>query len=134
MVLFVPVRNSLLHPFSIKEDFITQVEHWSQSSSLVVVSFHVILCFADCRLCFFDRCPHPFCHKLHSAISPPILRRFSRSQRLWKALEKTFRSIPVTPRSDQYWPRYQADQLVTTMVLFIKSPISRKLPQLMIWF
>ena len=41
------------------------------------------------------------CHKLHSAISPPILQRFSRSQWLRKALEKTFQSIPVTPRSDQ---------------------------------
>jgi len=30
------------------------------------------------------------CHKLHSAISPPILHRFSRSQWLRKALEKTF--------------------------------------------
>ena len=33
---------------------------------------------------------YPNCHKLHSAISPPILQRFSRSQRLRKALEKTF--------------------------------------------
>ena len=31
------------------------------------------------------------CHKLHSAISPSILHRFSRSQWLRKALEKTFR-------------------------------------------
>jgi len=46
------------------------------------------------------------CHKLHSAISPPILRRFSRSQWLRKALEKTFQSVPVTPQSNQYWPRY----------------------------
>ena len=46
------------------------------------------------------------CHKLHLAISPPILRRFSRSQQLRKALEKTFQSVPVTPRSNQYWPRY----------------------------
>jgi len=36
------------------------------------------------------------CHKLHSAISPSILHRFSRSQWLRKALEKTFRSVPVT--------------------------------------
>ena len=41
------------------------------------------------------------CHKLHSAISPPILHRFSRSQWLRKALEKTFRSVPVTSRGDQ---------------------------------
>ena len=33
----------------------------------------------------------PLCHKLHLAISPPILRRFPWSQRLQKALEKTFR-------------------------------------------
>ena len=69
------------------------------------------------------------CHKLHLVISPPILRRFSQSQWLWKALEKTFLSVPVTPRSNQYWPRYQADQLVTTMVPFIKLPISQKPPQ-----
>ena len=31
------------------------------------------------------------CHKLHSAISPSILHRFSQSQWLRKALEKTFR-------------------------------------------
>jgi len=31
------------------------------------------------------------CHKLHSAISPSILHRFSRSQWLRKALKKTFR-------------------------------------------
>jgi len=49
---------------------------------------------------------HGLCHKLHSAISPPILRRFPRSQSELKALKKTFRSIPVTSRSDQYWPRY----------------------------
>ena len=36
-----------------------------------------------------------FCHKLHSAISPSILHRFSRSQWLRKALKKTFRSVPV---------------------------------------
>ena len=41
------------------------------------------------------------CHKLHSAISPSILHRFSRSQWLRKALEKTFRSVPVTSRGDQ---------------------------------
>jgi len=46
------------------------------------------------------------CHKLHSAISSPILRRFPRSQSELKALQKTFRSITVTSRSDQYWPRY----------------------------
>jgi len=49
---------------------------------------------------------HNDCHKLHSAISSPILRRFPRSQSKLKALQKTFRSIPVTSRSDQYWPRY----------------------------
>jgi len=41
------------------------------------------------------------CHKLHSAISPSILHRFSRSQWPRKALEKTFRSVPVTSRGDQ---------------------------------
>ena len=41
------------------------------------------------------------CHKLHSAISPSILHRFSRSQWLRKALKKTFRSVPVTSRGDQ---------------------------------
>ena len=46
------------------------------------------------------------CHKLHSAISPSILWRFSHSQWLWKALEKTFWLIPVMSRSDQWWPRY----------------------------
>ena len=43
----------------------------------------------------------PICHKLHSAISPSILHQFSRSQWLRKALEKTFRSVPVTSRGDQ---------------------------------
>ena len=41
------------------------------------------------------------CHKLHLAISPSILHRFSRSQWLWKALEKTFRLVLVTSRGDQ---------------------------------
>jgi len=41
------------------------------------------------------------CHKLHSVISPPILRRFPRSQSQLKALKKTFRSMPVTSRGDQ---------------------------------
>ena len=45
--------------------------------------------------------PPALCHKLHSAISPSILHRFSRSQWLRKALEKTFRSVPVTSRGDQ---------------------------------
>ena len=36
--------------------------------------------------------------------------------------------MPVTFQGNQYWPRYQADQLVTTMVLFIKLPISWKPP------
>ena len=48
----------------------------------------------------------PSCYKLHSAISPSILWRFSQSQRLWKALEKTFWLIPVMSRGNQYWPRY----------------------------
>ena len=47
-----------------------------------------------------------WCHKLHLAISPPILRQFSWSQWLQKALEKTFQSIPVMHQSNQYWPRY----------------------------
>jgi len=34
---------------------------WSWSSSTVVVSFHVVLCLADRRLCFFDCHSHPFC-------------------------------------------------------------------------
>jgi len=46
------------------------------------------------------------CHKLHSAISSPILQRFPRSQSELKALKKTFRSVPVTSQSNQYWPRY----------------------------
>jgi len=41
------------------------------------------------------------CHKLHSVISPPFLRRFPRSQSQLKALKKTFRSMPVTSRGDQ---------------------------------
>ena len=45
----------------VKEDFAARFEHQSQSSLSVVVSFHVILCFVDCRLCFFDCHPHPFC-------------------------------------------------------------------------
>ena len=45
--------------------------------------------------------PCSTCHKLHLAISPSILHRFSRSQWLRKALEKTFRSVPVTSRGDQ---------------------------------
>jgi len=43
----------------------------------------------------------PKCHKLHSVISPPFLRRFPRSQSQLKALKKTFRSMPVTSRGDQ---------------------------------
>ena len=43
----------------------------------------------------------PPCHKLHLAISPSILHRFSWSQWLRKALEKTFRSVLVTSRGDQ---------------------------------
>jgi len=41
------------------------------------------------------------CHKLHLAISPSILHQFSQSQWLRKALEKTFRSVPVMSRGDQ---------------------------------
>ena len=74
------------------------------------------------------------CHKLHSAISPSILQLFSWSQQLWKALKKTFQSMPVTSWGDQYWLRYQADQLVTTMVPFIKLLISQKLPWSMLQF
>ena len=66
---------------------------------------------------------------IHSAISPSIFYRFSQSQWIRKALEKTFPQIPVTSQSNQYWLRYQADQLVTTMVPFIKLPISQKPPQ-----
>ena len=40
------------------------------------------------------------CRKLHLAISPSILQWFSWSQWLQKALEKTFRSILVTPQSN----------------------------------
>jgi len=41
------------------------------------------------------------CHKLHSVISPPILRRFPRSQSQLKALKKTFQSMPVMSRGNQ---------------------------------
>jgi len=46
------------------------------------------------------------CHKLHSVISPSNLGRFPLSQSQLKALKKTFRSMPVTSRGDQYWLRY----------------------------
>ena len=46
------------------------------------------------------------CHKLHLAISPSILQQFSQSQRLWKALKKTFQLMPVTSWANQYWLRY----------------------------
>jgi len=62
--------------------------------------------FNNVRIKEGDEWKGAFCHKLHSAISSPILRRFPRSQSELKALKKTFRSIPVTSRSDQYWPRY----------------------------
>jgi len=45
----------------VEEDFVAGFEHWSQSSSSVVVFFHVILCFADRGLRFFDCRPHPLC-------------------------------------------------------------------------
>ena len=67
------------------------------------------------------------CHKLHLAISPSILQQFSQSQWHPKALKKTFQSIPVMSQGNQYWPSYQADQQVTTIVSFIKLPISQKL-------
>jgi len=53
---------------------------------------------------------HRYCHKLHLAISPSIIRQFSWSQWLWKALEKTFWSIPVMSWGNQYWPSYWANQ------------------------
>jgi len=71
------------------------------------------LCFTNCIILFLPQLsyhsqvftwvlqPELLCHKLHSAISPPILRRFPRSQCQLKALKKTFWSIPVTSQSDQ---------------------------------
>ena len=44
----------------IKKEFVTQVEHQSWSSALVIVPLHVFLCFADCGLHFFDCYSHPF--------------------------------------------------------------------------
>jgi len=41
------------------------------------------------------------CHKLHSVISPPNLRRFPQSQNQLKALKKTFQSMPVTSQGNQ---------------------------------
>jgi len=52
----------------------------------------------EARASFIDQ---SVCHKLHLAISPSILHRFSQSQWLRKALEKTFRSVPVTSWGDQ---------------------------------
>ena len=87
-------------------------------------------CIVMSSFCTINISSHiAICHKLHSAISPSILHLFPRSQSELKALQKTFRSIAVTSRSDQYWPRYQANQLVTIMVPFIKSPISWKPPR-----
>jgi len=57
------------------------------------------------------------CHKLHLAIFPLILQQFSQSQWHPKALEKTFQSILVTSRGNQYWLRYQVDQQITVMDL-----------------
>ena len=42
----------------VEEDLVARVEHRRQSSSAVVVLFHVVLCLADRRLRFFDRCSH----------------------------------------------------------------------------
>jgi len=45
----------------VAEDFVAGFEHQSQSFSSVVVFFHVILCFADRRLRFFNCRLHPLC-------------------------------------------------------------------------
>ena len=42
----------------VEEDFVARVEYQSQSSALVVIPFHVVLCLADRRFCFFDRRSH----------------------------------------------------------------------------
>ena len=99
----------------------------SSSSSIITGAGCSLLCPSTCPtyhrilLTFTTRCTFTvldnsnstvfndttfLCHKLHSVISPPILRRFPQSQSQLKALKKTFRSMPVTSRGDQYWPRY----------------------------
>ena len=60
----------------------------------------------ECLMCMLLDKAECMCHKLHSVISPSNLRRFPRSQSQLKALKKTFRSMPVTSRGDQYWLRY----------------------------
>ena len=45
----------------VEKDLVARVEHRRRSSSVVVVLFHVILCLADRRLRFFDRCSHSLC-------------------------------------------------------------------------
>ena len=53
------------------------------------------------RFSLFVKVVQEECHKLHLVISPPILRRFPRSQSQLKALKKTFRSIPVMSQGNQ---------------------------------
>ena len=80
-----------------------------QSVEHVVINLQISVFLHEQLYVAFSRCISPLnisvlfpeCHKLHSAISPSILHRFSRSQWLRKALEKTFQSVPVTSRGDQ---------------------------------
>ena len=38
----------------VQEDFVARFEYWSRSSLIVIVPLHVVLCFVDCGLRFFD--------------------------------------------------------------------------------
>jgi len=84
-----PKRNNL-HPNEIPRgpweiisiDLIGQLPELSGYDGILVI----VDCFSKMARC----------HKLHLVISPPILRRFPRSQSQLKTLKKTFRSIPVT--------------------------------------
>jgi len=59
------------------------IEQWEELIEDLLTLKDIVLIEESCLL-------EEECHKLHLAISPPILRRFSWSQWLWKALEKTF--------------------------------------------
>ena len=91
--------------FFVDDDLlISQEKSYSLSSSFLLYSYNIMskillntgLIIEHSKTELFY-----FCHKLHSVISPSILRRFPRSQNQLKALKKTFRSMPVMSRGDQ---------------------------------
>jgi len=74
-------------------DFIARVEHWSWSSSVVIIPFHIVLSLADRGFCLFDCCSHSLHEFIDRLQTGGVLLGFKAHARKFSSVEQEWRVL-----------------------------------------